>query len=60
MKLKNWGIISGIFASCCLCTASASAAELLSVGVHSSKYISMPTAITRIAVGDPDIATIVQ
>ena len=60
VKLKNLGIISGIFASCCLCTASASAAELLSVGVHSSKYISMPTAITRIAVGDPDIATIVQ
>ena len=50
----------GLLASFCFWTASVSAAELLSVGVHSSRYVSMPTSITRIAVGDPEIATIVR
>ncbi|HCB93178.1 MAG TPA: hypothetical protein DEP57_05110, partial [Selenomonas sp.] len=49
-----------LLASFCFWTASVSAAELLSVGVHSSRYVSMPTSITRIAVGDPEIATIVR
>ncbi len=50
----------GLLASFCFWTASVSAADLLSVGVHSSRYVSMPTSITRIAVGDPEIATIVR
>ena len=60
MKRKNLRIITGLLASFCFWTASVSAAELLSVGVHSSRYVSMPTSITRIAVGDPEIATIVR
>ena len=60
MKRKLWGSIIGILAGCCLWSAQVSAAELLSVGVHSSRYISMPTSIIRIAIGDPEIATIVQ
>ena len=60
MKQKNLRIIMGLLASFCFWTASVSAAELLSVGVHSSRYVSMPTSITRIAVGDPEIATIVR
>ena len=53
------GFITGILAGCCL-WGSASAADLLSVGLHSSRYMSMPDAITRVAVGDPGIANIVQ
>ena len=60
LKRKNLRIITGLLASFCFWTASVSAAELLSVGVHSSRYVSMPTSITRIAVGDPEIATIVR
>lgn len=60
MKRKNLRIITGLLASFCFWTASVSAADLLSVGVHSSRYVSMPTSITRIAVGDPEIATIVR
>ena len=60
MKRKNLRIITGLLASFCFLTASVSAADLLSVGVHSSRYVSMPTSITRIAVGDPEIATIVR
>lgn len=60
MKRKILRIITGLLASFCFWTASVSAAELLSVGVHSSRYVSMPTSITRIAVGDPEIATIVR
>lgn len=60
MKQKNLRIIMGLLASFCFWTASVSAADLLSVGVHSSRYVSMPTAISRIAVGDPNIATIVR
>lgn len=50
----------GLLASFCFWTASVSAADLLSVGVHSSRYVSMPTSIIRIAVGDPEIATVVK
>ena len=60
MKRKNLRIISSLLASFCIWTADVSAADLLSVGVHSSRYVSMPTTITRIAVGDPNIATIVR
>ena len=60
MKQKNLRLITGLLASFCFWTASVSAADLLSVGVHSSRYVSMPTSITRIAVGDPEIATIVR
>ena len=60
LKRKNLNIIIGLFALFCLWTANVSAAELLSVGVHSSRYVSMPTSIARIAVGDPEIATIVR
>ncbi len=60
MKRKNLNIIIGLFALFCLWTANVSAAELLSVGVHSSRYMSMPVSIARIAVGDPEIATIVR
>jgi pilus assembly protein CpaC len=60
LKQKNLRIIMGLLASFCFWTVSVSAAELLSVGVHSSRYVSMPTSITRIAVGDPEIATIVR
>ncbi|SHK39272.1 pilus assembly protein CpaC [Selenomonas ruminantium] len=56
---KLRGLITGLLAGCCLWN-SALAADLLSVGVHSSRYVSMPSSITRIAIGDPDIATIVQ
>ena len=41
-------------------TAWAQAAEQLSIDVHSSKYMSMPAAITQLAVGDPNIATVVE
>ena len=60
MKQKNLRIIMGLLASFCFWTASVSAADLLSVGVHSSRYVSMPTSIIRIAVGDPEIATVVK
>ena len=50
----------GLLASFCFWAASVSAADLLSVGVHSSRYVSMPTSIIRIAVGDPEIATVVK
>lgn len=56
-KLK--GLITGIVAGCCL-WGTAAAADLLSVGVHNSRYVSMPDNIKRIAIGDPEIATIVQ
>ncbi|BAL81730.1 hypothetical protein SELR_00220 [Selenomonas ruminantium subsp. lactilytica TAM6421] len=59
MKGKVKGLISGILAGCCL-WGTAAAADLLSVGEHSSRYMSMPGGITRIAIGDPNIATIVQ
>lgn len=60
MKQKNLRLITGLLAIFCFWTASVSAADLLSVGLHSSRYVSMPTAITRVAVGDPEIATIVR
>ena len=60
MKGKKLRTILVIMASLCIWTAGVSAAELLSVGVHSSRYISMPTNIIRIAVGDPNIATVVR
>ena len=60
LKRKTFRIITGLLAGFCFWTADVSAAELLSVGVHSSRYVSMPTSITRIAVGDPEIATIVR
>ena len=60
MKRKSWGKIIGIMAGICLLSAQVSAAELLSVGVHSSRYISMPAPIIRIAIGDPEIDTIEQ
>lgn len=56
-KIK--GLITGIVAGCCL-WGTAAASDLLSVGVHSSRYVSMPDTIKRIAIGDPEIASIVQ
>ncbi len=47
MKRKNLRIITGLLASFCFWTASVSAAELLSVGVHSSRYVSMPTVVAH-------------
>lgn len=59
MKGKVKGLITSILAGCCL-WGTAAAADLLSVGVHNSRFMSMPDTITRIAIGDPAIATIVQ
>ena len=59
MNRKILGTLTSIITGCCL-WSSAAAADLLSVGVHSSRYVSMPSSITRVAVGDPNIANIVQ
>ena len=56
--IKNLGLLA---AGCCLWTASpVSAAELLSVDMHSSRCIAMPDSIMQIAVGDPEIATVIE
>ncbi|WP_037377040.1 pilus assembly protein N-terminal domain-containing protein [Selenomonas sp. AB3002] len=48
-------------ASCCLMAPSpVFASELISIDMHSSRCISMPDSITQIAVGDPEIATVVE
>lgn len=58
------GIFSslGIMAvSCCLMAPSpVFASELISIDMHSSRCISMPDSITQIAIGDPEIATVVE
>ena len=59
LNRKIIGTLTSIVTGCCL-WSSAAAADLLSVGVHSSRYVSMPSAITRVAVGDPNVANIVQ
>lgn len=59
LNRKILGTLTSIITGCCL-WGSASASDLLSVGVHSSRYVSMPSAITRVAIGDPNIANIVQ
>lgn len=59
MNRKILGTITSIITGCCL-WSSAAASDLLSVGVHSSRYVSMPSAITRVAIGDPKVANIVQ
>ena len=59
LNRKILGTLTSIVTGCCL-WSSAAAADLLSVGVHSSRYVSMPSAITRVAVGDPNVANIVQ
>ncbi|MBE6101940.1 MAG: hypothetical protein E7200_07555 [Selenomonas ruminantium] len=56
--IKSLGLLA---AGCCFWTASpVSAAELLSVDMHSSRCIAMPDSITQIAVGDPEIATVIE
>ncbi|WP_074697886.1 pilus assembly protein N-terminal domain-containing protein [Selenomonas sp. KH1T6] len=48
-------------ASCCLMAPSpVFASELISIDAHSSRCISMPDSITQIAIGDPEIATVVE
>lgn len=59
LNRKILGTITSIITGCCL-WSSAAASDLLSVGVHSSRYVSMPSAITRVAIGDPKVANIVQ
>ena len=56
--IKKLGILA---AGCCLWSASpALAAELVPVELNSSRYMAMQDAITRIAVGNPAIATVVS
>lgn len=54
--------LGGLAMGACLLAGSpaASGAEILGIDLHSSKYMSMPSDITRLAVGDPAVATVVE
>ena len=55
---KGLGLLT---ASCFLMAPSpAFASELISVDMHSSRCMAMPDSIVQIAVGDPEIATVVE
>ena len=58
------GIFNGVgllTASCLLMAPSpAFASELISIDMHSSRCMAMPDSIVQIAVGDPEIATVVE
>ena len=43
-----------------LAGAAEASPELLSITLNTSRYMSLPNPITRIAVGNPEIATVVQ
>lgn len=61
MKKGIFSSLGIMAASCCLMAPSpVFASELISIDMHSSRCISMPDSITQIAIGDPEIATVVE
>ncbi len=61
MNLKLFGKIAFLGALCCSVVSSVASAEaLLRLDMNTSRYMSMPNPILRIAVGNPEIATVVQ
>ncbi|MCR5757745.1 MAG: pilus assembly protein N-terminal domain-containing protein [Selenomonas sp.] len=55
--LSQGALTAGMF---CLLSAPVSAEELLSLHVNSSHYMEMPGSIIRVAIGNPEIATVTK
>ncbi|MBR2216257.1 MAG: pilus assembly protein N-terminal domain-containing protein [Selenomonadaceae bacterium] len=62
MKQSWFPAVGLLAAAICVCgTVPASAApELISLDLHGSRHMSMPDEIISIAVGDPEVATVVE
>lgn len=52
--------ITFLFAIIFVCNVASAAPEVLSVELKTSKYMQMDKKISRVAIGDPQVATVVQ